>query len=304
MKKHAFKIAGFLLGFCVVLSLVSVPFQPLKRLGTQYKDVLERVDNLSSEKKESIDALILGDSIAWAGISPLRMYAQDKISVYNCGTSGQRLRESVYILERALESQKPEAVVLDVNCVMAVSTPLRYYFERVEEIFPALRYHDYYLKESENKGSLDAWKGYTYTPSTYPMEPFEYMVPREADWPDKNRPILDKLYKLCKKKGVSLVLMALPCPKSWNQTKHELIKKWAEERNLDFLDMNVNFKVDIDWHTDFRDDGDHLNDMGATKCSYALSKYLKETYNLQEKTNQEYERAIEAVGVYGQDGLQ
>ena len=62
--------------------------------------------------------------------------------------------------------------------------------------------------------------------------------------------------------------------------------------------------VDIDYSKDFRDNGEHLNDNGATKCSYALGKYLKDTYHLQEKTNQEYERAIEAVGVYGQDGLQ
>ena len=301
MKKYIYKIVLFLIGFCIALELVCVPFHPLKKIGMQYVDVINKTKKLSYEDDYSIEAIILGDSIPWAGISPLRMYAQDKITVYNCSTSGQRLIDSTAILKRALKLQSPKLVVLDVNCAFTPINSIRYYVER---IFPIIRYHDYYGKNLWLESNADDWKGYNYTLDCTINVQKKYMIESVVNWPKLNKKYLDKIYSICQKNSISLVLMALPCPNSWNQTKHDLIQKWADKKSVEFLDFNSNSMVDIDYSKDFRDNGEHLNDNGATKCSYALGKYLKETYNLQGKINQEYERAIEAVGVYGQDGLQ
>lgn len=301
MRKKILSLLCFWIGFSIVLTIVCIPFQPLKKLGDQYLDVIERTQNLACEKENTMDAVVLGDSIPWAGISPLRMYAQDKITVYNCSTSGQRVMDSIAILQRTLRYQKPQAVVLDVNSVFTRIRPIK---NSLEVFFPVFKYHDYYMKDFEKGGSLDDWKGYTYADTIVPFDSGEYMIHSDVKLGKINRRLMDKLYSICQKNSISLVLMALPCPNSWNQTKHDLIQKWADTHKVKFLDLNSNGMVNVDSATDFRDYGEHLNDMGATKCSYALGKYLKETYNLQEKTNQEYERAIEAVGVYGQDGLQ
>lgn len=301
MRKKVFNVLKFWIGFSIVLTIVCIPFQPLKTLGKQYLEVINKTQNLACEKENTMAAVFLGDSIPWAGISPLRMYAQDKITVYNCSTSGQSVMDSAAILQRALRYQMPQVVVLDVNSVF---TPISSIRNSLELVFPVFRYHDYYMKGFEKGGVLDSWKGYFYTNINFPLSPRAYMVQTDVKWGKANRRFMDKIYSICQKQSISLVLMALPCPNSWNQTKHDLIQKWADKKSVEFLDFNSNNMVDIDYSKDFRDNGEHLNDNGATKCSYALGKYLKETYHLQEKYNEDYAKAIEAVGVYGQDGLQ
>lgn len=301
MKKKIFSIVTFWIGFSIVLSLVCIPFQPLKTLGKQYLDVINKTQNLACEKENTMDAVFLGDSIPWAGISPLRMYAQDKITVYNCSTSGQRIMDSAAILQRALRYQMPQVVVLDVNSVF---TPISSIRNSLELVFPIFRYHDYYMKGFEKGGVSDSWKGYFYTSIIFPLSPRTYMVQTDVKWGKANRRFMDEIYSICQKHSISLVLMALPCPNSWNQTKHDLIQKWADRNDVEFLDLNSNGMVDIDYSKDFRDNGEHLNDSGATKCSYAISSHLKSTYNIKGGTNEVYENAIKSVGMYGQDGLQ
>lgn len=305
MRKKIFNVLKFWVGFSIVLTIVCIPFQPLKRLGNQYIDVVNKTQNLGCEREKSMDVLFLGDSIPWAGISPLRMYAQDKITVYNCSTSGQRLIDSTAILKRALKVQSPSVVVVDVNCAFTYMNSMRYLLETT---FPIFKYHDYYMKDFKNgkeqAGHLDDWKGYMYTDNITEVQPGDYMVQTNDDWSKTNKSFLNKIYSICQKHSISLVLMALPCPNSWNQTKHDLIQKWADRKDVEFLDLNTNGMVDIDYGKDFRDNGEHLNDSGATKCSYAISNHLKDTYNIKSRTNEVYENAIQSVGMYGQDGLQ
>lgn len=301
MKKYGLKIAGFFLGFCLVLALVCLPFQPLRKLGNQYIDIVHKTQNIACEKEDSIDALILGDSIAWAGISPLRIYAKDKITTYNGATSGQRLMDSIAVLERTLRYQSLKTVVLETNCIFTEFNSMQY---SLEKLLPIFRYHDYYLKDFEKGGSVDDWKGYNYTTSTYPLEKTDYMAQTDVELSDVNQALLEQLYAMCTENGISLVLMTLPCPNSWNGTKHDLTQAWADAHSVPFLDMNTDAMPDMDFSTDFRDYGEHLNDSGAAKCSYVLGDYIKDNYSVRKIQNADYEKAIKAIEVYGTDGLQ
>ena len=297
MKDKLRHICGFFAGFLIVLLVVCIPFNSLKELGTQYLEVLKKTGNVAGEKENSLDVIILGDSIAWAGYSPLAMYAKEEISVYNCATSGQNLNDSIAILKRVLKTQKPKVVVLDANSVFTPGAIWKLKLKNVlrinrltTQIFPVFKYHDYYLKGYGNEKGLDYMKGYNYSANVTSVSDTNYMVEKEVVWSEHDQNMLTSFYKLCNENQISLLLTALPCPHTWNQTKHDLIQKWADTNSVEFIDYNVDSTVD--YSKDFRDNGEHLNNTGANKYSDILSDYLVKNYSVSSKKNESYEEAI------------
>ena len=73
----------------------------------------------------------------------------------------------------------------------------------------------------------------------------------------------------------------MPSESSWNYKRHNAVKKFAKERDLPFVDLNLDRdRFDFDWTTDSRDGGNHLNTRGARKVTQFIGKYLKEHYDL------------------------
>ena len=77
--------------------------------------------------------------------------------------------------------------------------------------------------------------------------------------------------------------------------------KVAEELGIDWIDLNTgDDEVAIDWDTDTRDYGDHLNYYGATKASRAVADILRDRYGLQDHradagdTYRHWDRAVRA----------
>ena len=84
------------------------------------------------------------------------------------------------------------------------------------------------------------------------------------------------------------MFMETPTAKSWNYARHNAMVKYAKAKNIDFVDMNT-LKSDyaIDWSTDTRDGGRHLNCKGAEKVSAYLGKYISENYSFKDKRHSE-----------------
>ena len=62
----------------------------------------------------------------------------------------------------------------------------------------------------------------------------------------------------------------------------------AGEFGLAYLDLNLlQDEVPIDWETDTKDGGDHMNAWGAEKVSAYLAQYLKEQYGLTDHRKEE-----------------
>ena len=72
-------------------------------------------------------------------------------------------------------------------------------------------------------------------------------------------------------------MYSAPYKLAWNMNRHNGIAKIAKEIGVEYVDLNLEDSIGIDWKKDTRDGGEHLNYTGASKATKYLSKYLYDT---------------------------
>lgn len=75
------------------------------------------IDGFLSLEEDSVDVLFLGTSHMLSGVSPMRLYEDTQLHAYSLASEGQPIDCSYYMLNWALQYQKPEVVVLDASCL-------------------------------------------------------------------------------------------------------------------------------------------------------------------------------------------
>lgn len=85
-----------------------------------------------------------------------------------------------------------------------------------------------------------------------------------------------KIVKTCQQNDVHLILTCIPNLDSWTDDKYRIIKQLSSQYNLRYLDMNLDNLADINWVTDTRDGGIHLNNNGAYKTTSCIGEQLLE----------------------------
>ena len=94
---------------------------------------------------------------------------------------------------------------------------------------------------------------------------------------------MDKIIKLCNKHDSQLLLVSSPSPKNYNYGKHNGLVEFSTEKDLCYLDLNLEVaNIGIDWNTDTMDGGDHLNWAGGDKLSRYLGEYILTHYSLED----------------------
>lgn len=254
---------------------------------------------ISTEKKNSLDIIFLGDSESYTAFSPMDLWSQHGITSYNCGQSAQRIQETYYVLKTAFETQSPRLVVLETNVMfrnpgisenvlLSVGEPLRFYF-------PVLRYHNLWKTAFENdRTDPDTYKGFPVRQSRNPyIGPKDYMKKTDArkKMPEPIPFYMDQIIRLCEKNHASLLLVSSPSPVNYSYKAHNTLEAYARVHGLPYLDLNLEGQLQIDWEKDTFDEGDHLNFSGAEKVTAFLGKYLKEHYSLPDHRGEsEYEK--------------
>ena len=76
------------------------------------------------------------------------------------------------------------------------------------------------------------------------------------------------------------MLVSVNSPVNWNYAKHNGLTNLAKQKKIEYLDLNLQEEIEIDWSKDTKDAGDHLNLTGAKKVTSFMGTYLKEKYNL------------------------
>ena len=272
-------------GIGVILTgALSLCFRPYTEHGYQYQDVQKKQEEFRYLEDQK-DVVFLGDSIAWAAYSPEYFWQETGIPSYSLATSGQWIGDGDLILESYLDHQTPRIAVLDANSLYTRLSRAKY---MLSQVLPVFHYHFAYMApmgpevKDPRRGfnSSEVISPYTGNPAymnaEIPLQPMSSMAEEK----------LNQMDDVCRRKGITLVLSCAPNPSAWNRGRHDAVQAWCDSHQVEFVDYNLS-DIGIDWQTDTRDGGEHLNDSGAHKVCSHLSRHLFETYGMTDHRHDE-----------------
>lgn len=284
----------FLSILSVLLMTASAIMKPGKRAGVNsLEDPL--TNGVLAERKNTVDVLFLGDSECYSTFIPLKIWNDHGITSYVCGTTEQVLSFSYELLTKAEKKQNPKTVVLETNTVFREVTNTKAFINKAEGLFSVFKYHDRWKnlqpkswQINENKIYDERSKGYLFNTIVNAASTQGYMTPTDEKEtiPTDNVKYIKKIRDYCRKNGAELVLVSVPSTKNWNYAKHNAIAELSENLGIEYVDMNTLQKeIPIDWKTETRDKGDHLNYYGAVKATSYMGKYLEASGLFENKKN-------------------
>lgn len=278
---NGFKIIAFILIVAIILFGISPVFMPKTN-----KDLRDKSANgILAEPANSIDVIIVGDSESYSTFIPLQIWNDYGITSYVCGTPKQTLAYSTDFLTKAFETQKPKLVVLETNSIFRRFSIGSAVLLRADKWFSIYRYHDRWKKLSftdltsseVSRDYIENDKGFRLEDGISPVSDKDYMKPSndKAKIKAKNKSYVKNMMKLCEEHGAEFMLVSTPSVKNWNYERHNSVAALSEELGVEYIDMNLlRDEIPVDWSSDTRDAGDHLNYMGAKKATTYFGKYL------------------------------
>ncbi|MCD7843150.1 MAG: hypothetical protein LUG17_00800 [Clostridiales bacterium] len=280
--------------------------------------------NLYDLNEDSLDVLILGNSQAVYGFSPVEMYDYAGISAYSLGGSSAALMSNYYWMLETCKTQSPSLVILDVSGLLE---PFREHYEReridvmrfsqnkidnilamdglaedslLSYFIPMLKYHS---RWSELEGAdfgygvnsdltyrgqdLEDYckKGLTYSKLIIDNDDPEEDLREMYDY---QLEYFDNIYTYCQENDMELLLVKTP-KYSWIGSDAAQVQELADSYGLTYIDFNWEEMLNVigyDITTDMKD-SDHLNVKGAEKLSDWLCDYIRENYDLPDRREDE-----------------
>lgn len=282
-----------------------------------YNQVMNKIQAVDTEPKNTLDVLFIGDSEVADVYSPLQLFQEYGFTSYNLGTSAQRICDGYAIMHHVLENQSPKVVVVETDTLFR---PYGVYnengdgFSIVEKIFPLIHYHTFYkqfkfpdnwfgnhgelTKANQNKGFYVRTYVNQYRGSKNYMNQNKLSVTITED--TKN--VVQKMIQECHDKGISILFVSTPSAKNWSIDRQRIVSNLFQEYHVPFIDLNNEAKIEIDWDKDTFDGGDHVNFAGSVKINRYFGEYLKETYILKDHRSDEnyvdWQLAVNRSGLY------
>lgn len=304
MKKNIIKCSIFITIFlllCILISFILLPKENIKEFS-----ILEVTGNeILGEKKDSIDVVFIGDSLTYSGISPMDIYKYKGYTSFDIGSPAQVIKQAYKHMEIAIESQHPKVIFFEANVIMRdpKKAKFKYKLSKFEELYiPIYTYHNNWKKMLFNfyDDSIDyEWinytKGFKYVPSINSYKETNYMETKNKpkEIPSNNYDYVLKMKELCKKNNVKFIIISTPNAKSWDYSKYLAIRDLSTKLDIEYIDLNVDNPLNINWITETKDKGDHLNYQGALKVSKFIADYLDENDLVESKYNEDWDKALE-----------
>lgn len=262
-----------------------------------------------SEPTDTIDVLFIGDSEVCAAFSPMELWKHSGITAYACSSVDQQLYETREIAEMVLQNQHPKLVFLETNVFYRHMNRMDALMAKVNHAVPAIRYHDRWKKLTLRDFNLrtqythhEILKGFYPSIEVQPADTENYGRPDDG----VNRPTamneayIRALTDSFTAAGAQVIFVTSPNTMNWNATRSNGVAELARELGVAYMDMNaLREEIPIDFQTDTRDKGDHLNNAGALKVMNYLNDYLGENFNLSDHRGQPgFERWDEDLQLY------
>lgn len=306
IKRIITEIAAFLLALVTVLGVSSY-------LGYRYmpdrRDYGATWNMYRKEKEDSVDLMFVGSSMAYCDIIPARIYENTSHTTYVLSAPYMMPDTAYYYIKEALRTQSPKVIMLEATSFFFTINEADYYKvnigympyslnrleatlfaapdnEKLGLLFPLFNYHErwekYTLKEhiSPRPDAVsDIMAGYTYLGTAEPQtERFEREFLCTEEEYENNISYLDKIKRLCDKKGIELELFIVPACEYVSSELTEALREAAGETKVvnfnDFFD-EMGFDPKVDFF-----DKRHVNFAGALKFSDYLSEYIESNYEL------------------------
>lgn len=244
------------------------------------------------EKEKTVDAIAVGDSLIYTSISPMEIWNKYGYTVFDCSESAQIIPDAYEYLVSAVETQKPKVLFMEANILFRDPKNKAWYkkeLKKLSNIVPIFKYHNNWKKIlfGKNDDWIDKDKGYKYINKVVPSKKNDYMKPtnKVKEFPVGNIDYLDKILELCADNNIKFVLISTPSQGSWSYKKHSATTKLANEKGIEFIDLNLNNPLEIDWKNDTKDAGAHLNYYGAIKVSKFIGDFLKNSNLIEDHRN-------------------
>ena len=246
----------------------------------------------------SIDAFLIGNSNLYSGYNALQLYGDTGILSY--GSAGPRLTMyvSYYMFKEMLTVHKPKVLILETdnfyekNESNDLESAQLFAYQNMYPVFKDTtrwsEFQDKSYTKPEGKYDRAALHGLLFSrkKAAYTKGVYMNQTDERQERNDYNKGYLHQIVNLAKENNVKVIFLSIPCATSWNYKKHNAVQDFANEYQIPFLDLNLDAdKIQLDWSSDTRDNGQHLNLNGASKVTTYLGKYLKEEYNLPDCRN-------------------
>lgn len=304
-KKTITEILAFILAFTVFISVTYylgyIYMPPRENYGATW-------NMYKKEKKNSIDVMFVGSSLAYCDIIPAKIYEETGLTSYIIGAPNMNPGVAYYYIKEALKTQSPKLVMMEATtfCFSGITKEdskinigyMPWSFNRIKAtfdiadpgeraglLFPLYNYHSRWADHTANSvfsprsdAKTDIWAGYTYLDQANPQEE---VTDRKYDIEDsvfdENMHYLEKIVELCKEKEIALELFTVP---SCKYVSKELVKEISgHAKGIPFTYYNESFdSLELDIKKDFYDTL-HLNFKGAEKFSLILAEHISESYN-------------------------
>ena len=283
------------LGFCAILLvlLVFVNWLFVPKNNTREAGIEDFLRNgYLGEPENTVDIMILGDSIPKFGVVPMELWREQGYTSYVAAPAGEALPKNEEVMELFFAHQSPKLVLLETNTLLRGIPKDKIRQQKLERLLPILRYHDNWkfvpLRQMLKPIHYDCttWeKGYYLCKLVDPAEPKPYedtgekaTIPRDV-WEH-----VIWMRDRCREKGAKLILFSMPNLTNMTYANSQALTEFCQEQQIPYLDMNLYpEETNVDWSRDTVDKGDHLNYYGAKKCTAFLGNYLQKTGLLEDK---------------------
>ncbi len=156
--------------------------------------------------------------------------------------------------------------------------------------FPLVKYHDNwkhlklttFLQPRGKYHFSNKGMAYANTVKAYPFgnEYMQLSGGKHAMLSEEKLDQFQKIYDLCDRNGIRLVLLTVPSANTWNKGKSDTVKQLAKKYDLTYYDYNRQLPAGFDWATDSKDGGNHLNYAGASTVTKDLAKKLTDNLTM------------------------